>query len=281
MHNADFLGTYVLRDKERQEAMPVHNDSGMWQAWLSPGGGILVRALSRDYQPFGATYPMSREIFFSLLLPLAPEAGACPENQAQAQTQTQTDAGTAPSQTPAQTDAGTAQDQELPDLLDMWYNQASSPAPEAETPQAARTTALSPAQLKEREQRLRADFAALVAQMDEQPEPDLDAAVAAVLAERLPPSAEQKFMFTDFGRALRRKGRHALSLAAHLRALACAPDDEHVLFNVARSQYEAGHTAEAAASLEKAVRAAPDFREAAHFLQFLHGSSKKGSAPAS
>lgn len=274
MDDADFLGTYVLRDKQRLDVMPARNVSGMWQAWLSSGGGMLVRALSEDYRPFGNTYFMSRESFFSLLLPLSPEAGAGPEAPVQ---------------------EAFAQEEpapDLPDLLNMWYRQAASPAAGAaaaerhkngarqdqEEARAARGLAGS---VKERAQRMSDQFAALMAKMHDlaEADPDLDKAVEDLLAETLPPSPEQKFMFTDFGRALRRKGRHRLSLAAHLRALACAPDDEHVLFNVARSQYEVGQSLEAVASLEKAVKSAPGFREAAHFLQFLRGASKKGRSP--
>ncbi|MDL2279165.1 hypothetical protein LJC15_00680 [Desulfovibrio sp. OttesenSCG-928-G11] len=282
MDNADFLGTYILRNRHSLEVMPARNVSGMWQAWLLTGGGILVRALSEDYRPFGDTFPMSRESFFSLLMPLAPEAAA--GREAAAPAASDQDMPDMPEQP------------DLPDLLGMWYTQAASPASEAGeaavesagSGAAARqgreetgAPSLLAASARERAQRMSAAFAALMAKMNEQHEadPDLDKAVEDLLAEAPPPAPEYKFIFTDFGRALRRKGRHRLSLTAHLLALACAPDDEHVLFNVARSQYEVGQSLEAVASLEKAVKAAPDFREAAHFLQFLHGSSKKNRGP--
>lgn len=128
------------------------------------------------------------------------------------------------------------------------------------------------------EERMRSDFDRHMAAMSKDPDADLDAAVHNLLSMAAPFTAEQKFMFTDFGRILRRKGKTELALTAHLRALQYAPSDEHVLFNVARAYYEAGNIKNALSSLEKALNIAPDFREAAHFLHFLRGSAKTTSA---
>ena len=78
-------------------------------------------------------------------------------------------------------------------------------------------------------------------------------------------------MFTEFGFALRRRRLYKLALASHIRALGFSPKDEHVLFNVARSEYELGKVEEARVYLVKALDAAPDFDAAKRFLAFLDG----------
>lgn len=85
-------------------------------------------------------------------------------------------------------------------------------------------------------------------------------------------SWQQKYMFSEFGLALRKEKLHALALQSHLRALELSPRDEHVLFNVARSLNELGRVAEAREHLRRALSIAPDFETARHFLQFLEGA---------
>lgn len=83
---------------------------------------------------------------------------------------------------------------------------------------------------------------------------------------------QQKYMFSEFGLALRKEKLHSLALQSHLRALELSPQDEHVLFNVARSLNELGRVAEAREHLRRALSIAPDFETARHFLQFLEGA---------
>ena len=80
----------------------------------------------------------------------------------------------------------------------------------------------------------------------------------------------QKYMFTEFGLALRREQQYEAALTCHLRALDLAPRDPHVLFNVARTEYELGRAASARDHLEQALEAAPQFVAARHFLDFLY-----------
>ena len=76
-------------------------------------------------------------------------------------------------------------------------------------------------------------------------------------------------LFSEFGLGLRRLGFASLSLAAHKRALAFAPQNERVLFNLARSCHDMGMVIEAMDYLEQALVVAPDFAAAGQFLNFL------------
>lgn len=82
---------------------------------------------------------------------------------------------------------------------------------------------------------------------------------------------KHKYMFTEFGMLLRRKRKPELALACHLRALSLSPRDEHILFNVARAEFELGNQDNAEKCLEAALEAAPDFTAAKNFLLFLQG----------
>lgn len=121
------------------------------------------------------------------------------------------------------------------------------------------------------EQVMRAKFDALMERLDAAPDPALDEEISRLLALGAGFSWKQKFMFTEFGLALRRKRKPALALSSHMRALALAPQDEHVLFNVARTEYELGRIDEAEHYLDKALSVAPDFAVARNFKAFLAG----------
>lgn len=121
------------------------------------------------------------------------------------------------------------------------------------------------------EQRMRAKFEILLHQMDENAAPESEEELSRLLTLGSTFSWKQKFMFTEFGLALRRKQKLVLALRSHLRALALAPNDEHILFNVARAEYELGNTNAARQYLDKALAVAPDFTIARNFQSFLLG----------
>ncbi|MDR2050568.1 MAG: tetratricopeptide repeat protein [Deltaproteobacteria bacterium] len=80
---------------------------------------------------------------------------------------------------------------------------------------------------------------------------------------------EHKHMFSDFGTALRRRRLYSLAGRFHDKAKELAPDDEHILFNIARAMYEAGKINQAREYLREAVSMAGDFREGCDFLEFI------------
>ena len=82
---------------------------------------------------------------------------------------------------------------------------------------------------------------------------------------------EMHFLFTEFGLALRRDKQYELALLCHMRANDVAPDDERVLFNIARTEYELGNVDKSREYLQRALDLAPRFAVARHFLSFLDG----------
>ena len=126
------------------------------------------------------------------------------------------------------------------------------------------------------EQRMRGEFEALVERVDSGGGAGLERELSRLILQGAGFSWKQKFMFTEFGFALRRKKLYKLALACHMRALALAPTDEHVLFNVARAEYELGKAEAARIYLLKALEAAPAFGAARRFLAFLDGCANDG-----
>ena len=118
---------------------------------------------------------------------------------------------------------------------------------------------------------MRVKFAALLQAIDENTNPQQDEEMARLLTLGSNFGWRQKFMFTEFGLALRRKQKFTLALDSHLRALELAPNDEHILFNVARAEYELRNTDKAQHYLDKALSVAPDFTIAKNFKSFLSG----------
>jgi len=121
------------------------------------------------------------------------------------------------------------------------------------------------------EQRMRAKFSVLLQAMDNNADLQQDEEIARLLTLGSSFGWKQKFMFTEFGLALRRKQKFALALDSHLRALELAPNDEHILFNVARAEYEQQNMDKARHYLDKALSVAPDFAVAQNFKSFLNG----------
>ncbi|MDL2307464.1 tetratricopeptide repeat protein [Desulfovibrio sp. OttesenSCG-928-C06] len=89
-----------------------------------------------------------------------------------------------------------------------------------------------------------------------------------------PFAREHKFMFSDCGTALRKRNLYVLAQQFHERARELAPDDEHVLFNLARVLYECGKTDKAKEYLAMSVDMAPDFQAGKDFLAFLNGRNR-------
>jgi tetratricopeptide (TPR) repeat protein len=121
------------------------------------------------------------------------------------------------------------------------------------------------------ENSMREEFAMLMGQLDESPYPAVEKDVEKLLLRGNGFTWKQKFMFSEFGMALRRKGKARLSLMAHERALGLAPGDGHILFNLARSEYELGDIRAAKTYLQQALSVLPDFAPARSFLAFLEG----------
>ncbi len=91
---------------------------------------------------------------------------------------------------------------------------------------------------------------------------------------------EHKHLFNEFGIRLRKNGMHAQALKFYKRATRLARhDDEHLLYNIARTFYEKGQEKQARRLLEKALGVNPDFTRARGFLDILDqgGTGPDGS----
>ena len=84
-------------------------------------------------------------------------------------------------------------------------------------------------------------------------------------------------LFSEFGLGLRRLGFTPLALAAHRKALKFAPEDERILFNIARSYHDLGLVIEARDYLEQSLAVAPGFTAARQFLTFLDEPDSKNT----
>jgi tetratricopeptide (TPR) repeat protein len=81
---------------------------------------------------------------------------------------------------------------------------------------------------------------------------------------------KHKHLFNEFGIRLRKNGMHAQALTFYNRAAKLLKrDDEHLLYNIARTFYEKGQEKQARRLLEKALSSAPDFPQALAFLEVL------------
>lgn len=82
---------------------------------------------------------------------------------------------------------------------------------------------------------------------------------------------QHKYMFSEFGTALRRRHLYSLSFRYHERAKELAPDDEHIVFNMARAMFDSGKVDRARKYLQQAVAMARDFQAGIDFLEFIDG----------
>jgi tetratricopeptide (TPR) repeat protein len=81
---------------------------------------------------------------------------------------------------------------------------------------------------------------------------------------------EHKHLFNEFGIRLRKNGMYAQALKFYNRAAKLLQrDDEHLLYNIARTFYEKGQKKQAGRLLEKALANNPDFEAARDFLDVL------------
>ncbi len=87
---------------------------------------------------------------------------------------------------------------------------------------------------------------------------------------------EHKHLFNEFGIRLRKNAMYAQALKFYNRAAKLATrEDEHLLYNIARTYFEKGQAKQAKRLLEKALAANPDFEEARDFIDVL----ERGGVP--
>jgi len=103
-------------------------------------------------------------------------------------------------------------------------------------------------------------------------EKDEDAAVLAVLDGAMAGPAggdAQKLAINAFGIHLRKSKDFDTAAAFYRKALELAPDDERLLFNLARVLFEKGDLPGSRVALEQALAGDPEFVEAQKFLRYV------------
>lgn len=141
----------------------------------------------------------------------------------------------------------------------------ASPAPAAKSP----LDSLNEGRRKVIEQAMRQEFALLLEHMQNENNAMTLRDMEELIRRQIPGSWQMKYMFSEFGLALRKEQQHQLALLCHQRALECSPNDANVLFNLARTEVELGAMAAARMHLAQALEVAPDFTAAKNFLAFL------------
>jgi tetratricopeptide (TPR) repeat protein len=80
---------------------------------------------------------------------------------------------------------------------------------------------------------------------------------------------EHKHLFNDFAIKLRKNGMHRQALRYYGRAKRLASNDEHLLFNIARTLFELGKHTAPISFLQKALSLEPNFAEAKKLLTHI------------
>jgi len=83
---------------------------------------------------------------------------------------------------------------------------------------------------------------------------------------------QHKHLFNEFGIRLRTFGMHEEALTYYARAAEISPDDENLLYNMARAAFGKGEMQLASQHLESCLQRNPGHHEAQQFLAFLKRS---------
>ncbi|MFZ5813021.1 MAG: Tfp pilus assembly protein PilF [Thermodesulfobacteriota bacterium] len=86
---------------------------------------------------------------------------------------------------------------------------------------------------------------------------------------------EHKHLFNEFGIQMRKLGMYPQAMKYYARAYQLCKDDEHLIYNMARTLYEKGKPKISRRFLEKALHMKPDFEECLQFLEYLDSQEAK------
>lgn len=90
---------------------------------------------------------------------------------------------------------------------------------------------------------------------------------------------EHKHLFNEFGIQMRKRGMYSQAMKYYARAYQLSKDDEHLIYNMARTLFEKGNSKVSRRFLEKALRMNPDFEECRQFLEYLDARKQNTDAP--
>lgn len=90
---------------------------------------------------------------------------------------------------------------------------------------------------------------------------------------------EHKHLFNDFGMQMRRLGMYDEAMRYYARAYRLCRTDEHLLYNIARTQYEKGRMKSARTMLARALRLNAEFSEGKAFMVYLESRLRGEEIP--
>ncbi|MCL1889313.1 MAG: tetratricopeptide repeat protein [Desulfovibrionaceae bacterium] len=255
-----FLGTYSRQAPGEKDA------EGYWQVWELADGSFLAQRTARDGT--GGTLPENVDpgTFFKEFRVQAAFKGSVAGGKGDAHLNTAfTKKQDAPPMTgQSKSPAIGISDLEIEKMLyPRWEGIKTR---DAETPPQDPHPA--PADMALTENEMRSDFSLALMRLRSNRRTAIED-LEKILKRKAPFKAEHKHMFSDFGTALRRQKVNALACRFHERARELSPNDEHILFNLARVLYDSGKFAQAREQLRKAMDMARDFKYGKDFLEYI------------
>lgn len=254
INDNEYQGVYMLKPGSPKYSMSHKSESGRWQAWRTSNGDFLVQPLTFDMQAYGGFITLTSAVFSDTLVRVAKSSGLRADD---------------------------------PCLLNCWFyiSQQEQHGVMVEgankrSLDAARSFILgvsSPGfeaeQYDARFLGLRKKMAEALAKLGEEQRSETTDSLESLLDDEGGDSWNKAGSFTELGLALRREKQYELALLCHSRALELSPDDERVLFNIARTEFEMGKINEAREHLYGILEKNPEFSVARDFLRFLDGGN--------
>ena len=303
-----YIGHQVLKADADLAALPMAETTALWQAWEMPSGVFMLQGLSSERHPTGPLIPLEPTVFESLFVGVAGLSNQtnnahAPDLILQWYMQTLVASGLPLPCVAGKTDQYLAKPLSAAEEVFLQAERKeTAPSPVAQasplnnlppvtgllTPDDAPTNSahqappVTPADQTDEaadgtthfaklEESLLQQFEAIQKDLKTKNQIDIVSQLMRLLKSPSFNHPEMQFLFTEFGLALRRDKQYELALLCHMRAHDVAPDDERVLFNIARTEYELGNVDKSREYLHKALELAPRFAVARHFLSFLDG----------
>lgn len=275
--NLVFLGIYTRIPAEGSQEAP---SKSRWHVWSLEAGQFLAQEVIPGSESQGPSQQIDSNEFFNCFRVHAAFSANGKRNTPKMPEEQQ-------AQSTPQTDAKAPLDNTATSGLNIFDDDEPAPVSREEKSTPAtffkdknvQTDASSQAEpfitdLEQLEQQMRSDFSLALIRL--QSNRDLALESLSKLSESQANfSVQHKFMFTDFGTALRRRHLYSLAFRFHERAQLLAPDDEHILFNMARALFDSGKVDKARSHLEQAVAMSSDFQAGSDFLAFIDGKNKR------
>lgn len=293
------VGVYVniIQFKGHHSRLPhadahlLPGDYALWQAWRMPSGNYIIQGLDERSIPQGSTYPIDAATFTQVLTPLLASVGRttradAPDLIYEWYTEIASLKGPALYTQPQ----GEYHFFDMPPLhpdtlaaiaLAEEHAQCGYPSDAEGAP--ATEKAVAEEDIAKEEPAAGKEITPLFD--TDTPAPQLCEVAQLLLTHDKEALAEKihslinmpaeatdssyQATLTELGLTLRQNKYYDLAKLCHLRVLELTPNDERVLFNIARTEYKAGNIDSAKDYLTRCLAVAPNFNVAKNFLTFI------------